>query len=122
MSERRWDLYVRDMLECCGKVRDYAAGRDRVAFFANDLVYEAVRWNLAILGEAANSIPQAVRDAHPQIPWGDIIGTRNRLIHVYETIDESVIWLIIHDDIPELVPLLRALLEEAEGETGPHSP
>ncbi|MCY4393117.1 MAG: hypothetical protein OXE43_13875 [Chloroflexi bacterium] len=41
MSERRWDRCVRDMLDCCGKVRGYAAGRDRAALFTNDLVYEA---------------------------------------------------------------------------------
>ncbi len=116
MSERRWDLYVRDMLDCCGKVRDAAAARDYAAFFADPTAYDAVRWNLVILGEAAKKIPKSVGEAHPEIPWGKVIGTRNRIVHGYESVDERVIWLIIHDDIPELMPQLRALLAEAEGQ------
>lgn len=114
MSERRWDIYVRDMIECCGKVADYTAGFERDSFFATRVVYEAVLWNLAILGEAATNIPAAVRDAHPEIPWHAITGTRNRIIHGYLTIDDTTVWEIVREGIPELTPLLRALLEEAE--------
>lgn len=113
MSERRWDFYVRDMLDCSQKVTDYAAGLDRATFFANDLVYEAVLWNLATLGEAANNIPEDVRDVHRDVPWHAIIGMRNRIVHGYGVIDEETIWEVIRTGIPELTPQLRALLAEA---------
>lgn len=119
MSERRWDIYVRDMLECCRKIADYAAGLDRDTFFGTSVVYEAVLWNLAILGEAATNIPAEVRDANPAIPWHAITGTRNRIIHGYLTIDDMTVWEIVREGIPELTPLLRALLDEAAEQGSP---
>jgi uncharacterized protein with HEPN domain len=113
MSERRWDFYVRDMLECCRKVTDYVSGLDRAAFLANDLVYEAVLWNLATLGEAANNVPEDVREAHEAIPWHAIIGLRNRIVHGYGVIDDQTVWEVIQAGVPELMPQLSALLDEA---------
>ena len=65
--------------------------------------------NLELIGEAATHIPDQVRSAHPEIPWRMIIATRNRLIHGYLGIDDDTLWSIIRDDIPELLPLLKAM-------------
>ena len=118
MPERRWDLYVRDMLDCCGKVRDYVAGLDRATFFATRILYDAVLWNLTILGEASTRVPESVKAAHQEIPWHAIANTRNRVVHGYPSIREESVWKIIHDDIPELMPQLRVLLAEAEAQGG----
>ncbi len=122
MSERRWDLYVGDMLECCRWTLMHTAGLDRELVFSTRVVRDATLWNIGILGEAANNIPPAFREAHPEIPWRDIIDARNRVIHGYGSIDEDVAWDIISRDIPELIPHLRALLAEAPGQDGPHAP
>ena len=68
MPERRWDLYVRDMLDACGKVTDRAAGLDRATFFATHVLYDAVLWNLTILGEASTRVPESVKAAHQGNP------------------------------------------------------
>ena len=60
-------------------------------------------------------IPDAIRAAHPEIPWRMIIATRNRLIHGYLGIDDDTLWSIIRDDVPDLLPMLRALRERAAG-------
>ena len=116
MSERSWDVYVRDMLACCEKVTTYAAGWDRAAFFANGLVYEAVLWNLTVLGEAAHNIPEEVHEAHQEIPWHAITGMRNRIVHGYGLIDDDTVWAVVSEGIPELVPQLQALLGESSEE------
>ena len=72
--------------------------------------------NLEILGEAATHIPADVRESHGGIPWRALVGTRNQVIHGYLGIDDDIIWSIVRDDIPVLVPLLRELLEEAEAQ------
>ena len=113
-GERRWDLYVRDMLEACEKVSAYTDGMEQAAFVADDLTYDATLRNLEILGEAATRVPDEVREAHAEIPWRELVGTRNRLIHAYLGIDDDIIWSIIRDDIPELIPLLITLMEQAE--------
>ena len=116
MPERRWDLYVRDMLDCCERVREYAAGLDRATFFATKNLYDAALWNLAILGEASTRLPESVKEAHQEVPWRAISSTRHHVVHGYPPIREDSVWKIIQEDIPELMPQLRALLAEAEGQ------
>ena len=118
MSEPRWAIYVRDMIECCHGVLMHTAGLDRELVFGTRIVREATLWNIGILGEAANRIPEAVRDAHREIPWRTIIDARNRIIHGYGDIDEDVAWDIVSRDISELMPRRRALLAEAEAQGG----
>ena len=115
MSEQRWELYVSDMIECCEWVLMHTAGLDREHVFGARVVRDATLWNIGILGEAANNVPPAIREAHQEIPWRDIVDARNRIIHGYGHIDEDVAWDIISRDIPELLSHLRALLTEAQG-------
>ena len=116
MPERRWDLYVRDMIDCCHAILMHTGGLDRELVFGTRIVRDAPLWNIGILGEAAKHIPESVREAHREILWRSIIDARNRIIHGYGDIDEDVAWDIVSRDIPALMPLLRALLAEAEGE------
>ncbi len=76
------------------------------------LVYDATLRNLELIGEAATHTPEEIRDAHDEIPWRMIIATRNRLIHGYLGIDDDTLWSIIQDDVPALLPLLKALKEK----------
>ena len=60
----------------------------------------------------AGLIPEAVREAHPEIEWRQIVGVRNQVAHGYLGIDDDTIWSIIQTSIPELLAALRRLLEE----------
>ena len=110
-GQREWRLYVQDMVDCCEKALTYTEGLDMVAFVSDSLRYDATIRNLEIVGEAATHVPQEVRDAHPEIPWHAIIGTRNRVAHAYMGIDDNIIWSIIQDAIPSMLPPLRGLLK-----------
>ena len=112
-SKREWRFYVSDMIDFCERVLDYTAGLDRASFVASAMTYDAVLRNLELIGEAATHIPEAVRDAHPEIPWRAIVGARNRLAHSYLLIDDEIIWTMIEDAVPSLLPALRTLLETA---------
>ncbi len=116
MSERPWAVYVRDMVAFCDRILMHTAGLDRDQVLNTAIVHDATLWNLGVLGEAAHNIPEAVREDHEEIPWRDIIDARNRIIHGYGDIDDDVLWDIISHDIAELLPLLRAMLGETEGE------
>ena len=91
----------------------YTNGLDQATFIADGRTYDATLRNLELIGEAATHIPRAVRDAHPEIEWREIIATRNRVAHGYMGMDEDVIWDIIQTDIPNLLPALRGLLNSA---------
>ena len=84
-------------------------GLDQVAFVASGLNYDATVRNLELIGEAATHVPEAVRQANPQIPWRLVIATRNRLIHGYLGIDNDTLWSIVRCDVPALLPKLLAL-------------
>ncbi|AOV16768.1 nucleotidyltransferase [Acidihalobacter aeolianus] len=113
-SQREWRFYLDDMIDFAGKVLAYTDGLDQTGFLASGLNYDATLRNLELIGEAATHIPDEVRAAHLEIPWRMIIATRNRLIHGYLGIDEDTLWSIIREDVPELLPLLRALKNESQ--------
>jgi len=111
MSEaaREWRFYVDDMIAFGEKVLAYTAGLDQQAFVANSLVYDATLRNLTMIGEAATRVPDAVRQAFPDVPWRMVIATRNRLIHAYLGIDDDTLWSIVVTDVPRLLTSLRAI-------------
>lgn len=106
-EQREWRFYLDDMIAFAEKVLAYSDGFDQQSFVLSGLNYDAILRNLELIGEAATHIPDSVRQAHVQIPWRQVIATRNRLIHGYLGIDNDTLWSIIQDDVPDL---LRRLL------------
>ena len=107
--EREWRFYLDDMIAFAEKVLSYTDGLDQSEFESSPKTYDATLRNLELIGEAATRIPQEVRDGAPQIPWRQIIATRNRLIHAYLGIDNDTLWSIIQDDMAGLLKNLRQL-------------
>lgn len=66
---------------------------------------------IEIIGEAANKVSASLRDAEPEIPWRDIVGMRNRLIHAYFDIEPEFVWETVSRDLPTLVLQVRGILE-----------
>jgi uncharacterized protein with HEPN domain len=106
---REWRFYLDDMIDFTGKALAYTAGLDRAGFSSDSLRRDATLRNLELLGEAATHIPQDIRNQWAQIPWRQLIATRNRLIHAYLGIDDDVIWSIVCDDLLPLREQLTAL-------------
>ncbi len=77
-----------------------AIARDRVLSLA------LVRL-LEVVGEAAGRVPDGARQAHPEVPWSQIVGLRNRLIHGYDSVDLEILWRILSDDLPRLIEALE---------------
>jgi uncharacterized protein with HEPN domain len=113
MSEREWRLYINDMLRFAEKVKSYSEGMDFSYFVRDELKYDAILRNLELIGEAATHVPTEIQNARTDIPWRQIIATRNRLIHAYLGIDNDTIWSIVHSDVPDLITKLRALVRQA---------
>lgn len=112
---RPWRFYIQDMIDFSKKVLAYTEGLDQEAFIADEITYDATLRNLQLIGEAATHIPDEVRQAHSEVPWHAIIGTRNRLAHSYLAISDSIIWGVIQEAVPDLLPALRKLLESESG-------
>ena len=110
IGERDWRVYVGDMLDACEKLLAFTEGMDRAAFDADVRTNYAVVHCLTIIGEAATHVPEHMREAHPDIQWRAMMGMRNFIVHGYWNIDSDVVWGVVEDDIPALLPRLRALL------------
>lgn len=118
MSEeapREWRFYLDDMIGFCERVLEYTQGLDANRFAGDRLRYDATLRNLELIGEAAGRIPEAVRNAHPEVPWRLVIATRNRLDYGYLGLDNDTLWSIVRDDVPPLLTSLRAMRTGIEG-------
>ncbi len=65
---------------------------------------------IEVVGEAANKVSGDVRERNPDIPWREIIAMRNRIIHGYDAVDFDILWAVIRQDLPDLIPRLERLL------------
>ncbi len=114
MRGRSVRLYVVDMLRAIEKIEHFTEGFDLASFSGSELVVDAVLRNLEVLGEAARNVPEEVRKAHPEIPWGRIVGLRNIVAHAYFGVDLENVWKIVRENVPEVRPSVEALLVELE--------
>ena len=99
------------MLEHAREAIRLADGRTRQDLDADRVLSLAVVRLLEIVGEAAARVSPGARDEHPAVPWSEIVGLRNRLIHGYDSVDMDVVWSIIESDLPALV---RALCNDPD--------
>jgi len=102
MSKRDPLVLIEDILLAIQKIRRYSSQMDHDAFMTNELVIDGVARNLEIIGEAARQLPEEYRRTHSQIPWMQIAGLRNRIVHDYFGLDLEIIWEIVQHDLPEL--------------------
>lgn len=111
---RKWAFRIRHMLEAIEECRRFVAGMSFAQFCADTKTMKAVVWNIASIGEAAARVPESVRQAYPLVPWADIRGMRNHIVHGYDRVDPEIVWQVIEDELPALVPELARILREAE--------
>lgn len=110
MSPRSWKDRIRDMLDAIEEIQRFTAEMDFETFLADDRTIRAVEMNLIIIGEAAGQIPEETQEQHSQVPWSLMRAMRNRMAHVYFSVDEKLLWDTATQQLKELVPLLEATL------------
>lgn len=93
-------LYLQHILQSISQIESYR--RDYRYYLENQENRDAIVFQLLIIGEASKLISSEIKQNHPEIPWRDIIGMRNRLIHSYTEIDYEAIWKTVEYDIPIL--------------------
>ena len=110
MNAEQDPLRMRHMLDAAEKIAAFTRGLSAMDFHSDEKLQLAVVRLLEIAGEAANGLSDGLKADHPEIPWGQMTATRNRLIHGYFDVDLDVVWKIAVEDIPVLVDRLRAIL------------
>ncbi|MBU2603832.1 MAG: DUF86 domain-containing protein [Actinobacteria bacterium] len=110
--EPRDAAYVWDMLEAAKRAYAYAGALSLESYLADHMAQAATERVLGIIGEAARHLSASFREGHPGIPWASIIGQRNVLAHEYGSIDQTRIWVLVTDRIPELITQLEDAMPE----------
>ena len=94
------DLYLVDLIESCLGIESFCGGKDFPAFVHDEQLRSAVLWKLVVIAEASTKLSAAARDRFTAMPWEQIRGLRNRMIHGYFTLEWSKVWEIVAHDIP----------------------
>ena len=108
MSPRDWKERIQDILDAIVEIRAFTRGMDFDTFRADAKTIKAVELDFIVIGEAANQIPDEVEEAYPKVPWSLMRAMRNRLVHVYFSVDERLLWDTIQNDLPVLVTALQS--------------
>lgn len=109
---RDYTLYLRDILDAMEAIEEFVEGMEFENFNRDDKTTSAVIRKFEIIGEASKNIPDDIRSKYPAIPWKEMAGMRDRLIHFYFGIKFDLVWQTIEDFIPEVKPLIQKILEE----------
>ncbi|MHB1340405.1 MAG: HepT-like ribonuclease domain-containing protein [Coriobacteriia bacterium] len=108
-------VYLADIADRCDRISRYVAGMDEAVWATDELTQDAVVRNLEVIGEAVKRLPMAVREANPTVPWQDIAGLRDILIHEYEGVDFAIVWDVAVNEVPLLGEVVASLLAEGPG-------
>lgn len=117
MPIRDWKFRIEDILEAIDEIALLSEGMTYEQFCADTRTVKALLYDLAVIGEAASRVPQEIRVLHPEIPWREMGGMRNVVIHEYFGVDLHIIWETIQHDLPALSRLLRAILTQSSHST-----
>ncbi len=110
-KKRASKLYLKDILDSIKSIQEYTNGLTFERFRIKRMVIDAVVRNFEIIGEAARSISEDVKSTHQEIPWKEMSGMRNKIIHEYFGIDLDIVWKTIQA-LPTIETILKRIYRE----------
>jgi uncharacterized protein with HEPN domain len=104
-------VYLLHILDAIELIEEYTDGMSENEFLSNSMARDAVIRQIEIIGEAARNISEEFRGLHPYLPWGKMIGIRNKIIHEYFNVNFAIVWDTVQDDIPSLQKAIKSVLK-----------
>ena len=104
--------YIKDISEAISKIEQFTQGMDYRIFVNDEKTVFAVIRAFEIIGEAAKSVSQPIKTKYANVPWREMTGIRNKLIHEYFGVIHEVIWKTLKEDIPPLKPKVEQILKD----------
>ena len=107
-------LYLRDIFAAMVAIQEFIQEMDFETFVSDDKTASAVLRKLEIIGEATKNVSEEIRREYPQVPWRQMAGMRDRLIHSYFGVDYLLVWETVKSQIPLLQPVIMQILRHLE--------
>lgn len=103
-------VYLRHIVDAIELIEEYTRGMSENEFLSNSMAHDAVVRQVEIIGEAAGNISDEFQETHKELPWGKMIGIRNKIIHEYFNVNYAIVWDTVKDDLPILKKSVKKLL------------
>ena len=113
MSPREWLFRLEDIVESSALIAVYVQGMSYADWVKDRKTIDAVVRNLQIIGEATNHVPEDVRSRYSDVPWAQLRGMRNILIHEYFGVDTDILWRAVTEDVPRLRKQIQKIIDES---------
>ncbi|ABQ91915.1 HepT-like ribonuclease domain-containing protein [Roseiflexus sp. RS-1] len=107
-------VYIKDILQNMRDAEQFIQGMTYEQFVADKKTVNAILRSIEVIGEAAKRVPDDVRAQYPQIPWKEMAGMRDKVIHLYFSVDNETVWLVVKERIPSLQPLIEQIVRDLE--------
>jgi len=111
---RNISLYIKDILQNMRDAGEFIQGLSYGQFVADKRTFNAVVRSLEVIGEAAKNVPDEIRVKYPLVPWKEMAGMRDKVIHFYFGVDQEAIWITVKDRMPAIRPLIEQILKDLE--------
>ena len=108
--------YIQDIIDAMDKTMEFIGNLSYDEFIKDDKTIFAVTRALEVIGEAVKNVPEEVRGKYPQVPWKDMAGMRDKLIHEYHGVRLDIVWETVKEGLPPLKPVFEKILAEIDGE------
>jgi len=109
MKDRDLRDYINDLIEACEDILSFTEGISYTEFVGDKRTVNAVVRSLEVIGEATKKLPTTFRNNYPNIPWKQMAGMRDKLIHEYFGVDKEMLWQVIQRHIPNILPLIKEI-------------
>ena len=107
---REYKLYLTDIVAAMESIERFIAGMTFEEFQQDDKTFSAVIRKFEIIGEASRNIPEEIKQKHPAVPWKEMSGMRDRLIHGYFGVDSNLVWLTVKNRMPAAKKMIQEVL------------
>ncbi|NYZ76905.1 DUF86 domain-containing protein [Candidatus Micrarchaeota archaeon] len=112
---RDYGIYLRDILDSIFEIEQFIGSMSFEEFESDDKTFSAVLRKLEIIGEATKRIPEDIKKKYPDVPWKEMAGMRDKLIHFYFGVDSRLVWRTVKERLPRLKESIDKIIDDTEG-------
>jgi len=112
---RDFKIFLKEILDAIEAIESFVQDMTLDQFELDDKTSSAVIRKLEIIGEATKNIPAEIRQNYAQVPWKEMAGMRDKLIHFYFGINYNLVWQAIKNRLPQIKPVIRQIIDASGG-------